>query len=179
MQELTLHPLNKHTQLEEIPSFLTNVENGKSIGLLSEAGTPAVADPGADIVTIARSKGIKVVPLVGPSSILLSLMASGFNGQNFAFVGYLPIDKKQKFNKIKELERRSYQEGQTQIFIETPYRNNQLIKDLVSSCKPETRLCIACDITLDSEFIATKTIKEWKKKQPDIHKRPAVFLIYS
>lgn len=178
LQELILHPLNKHTELEEIPSFLKNAETGKNIGLLSEAGTPAIADPGADIVTIAHTKGIQVIPLVGPSSILLSLMASGFNGQNFAFVGYLPIDKKQRVNKIKELERRVYLEDQTQIFIETPYRNNQMIKDLVNSCKPETKLCVACDLTLDNELVISKPINSWKKTQPDIHKRPAVFLIY-
>lgn len=178
LQELKLHVLNKHTELSEIPSFLQSAKDGKSIGLLSEAGTPAVADPGADIVTIAHTEGIQVVPLVGPSSILLSLMASGFNGQNFAFVGYLPIDKRQKVNRIKELERRVYQEDQTQIFIETPYRNNQMIKDLIAICKPDTKLCIACDLTLENELIISQPIHLWKRKQPDIHKRPAVFLIF-
>ncbi len=137
-----------------------------------------MADPGADIVAIAHRKNIPVVPLVGPSSILLSVMASGLNGQSFAFVGYLPIKKPERIKKIKELERRSQIENQTQLFIEAPYRNNHLLEDILNTCGYETKVCIACDITLETEFIKTKSVKEWKKNIPNLHKKPTIFLIH-
>lgn len=145
---------------------------------MSEAGCPGVADPGAEIVALAHQKGIKVIPLVGPSSILLALMASGFSGQSFAFHGYLPIDKAQRAQKLKELESIAERNHQTQIFIETPFRNNALLEEILKSCKSETRLCIACDLTAETEFVQTKRIREWKLKIPDLHKRPSIFLLY-
>ena len=151
---------------------------GRDAGLMSEAGCPGVADPGADIVAEAHRRGIKVVPLVGPSSILLSLMASGFNGQSFTFHGYLPIDKAQRSKRIKELEGQAEKFGQTQLFIETPFRNNQLLDEVLKVCKPATRLCIACNLTATDEMVQTKTIAQWKKEQPDLHKRPVIFLLY-
>jgi len=178
IDDLTFFELNKHTSPTEFASFLNPVKENKNVGIISEAGTPGVADPGADIVDIAHQKNISVVPLVGPSSILLSVMASGLNGQSFAFVGYLPIKKHERVKRIKELEWKSHTENQTQLFIETPYRNNHLIDDLLATCGSETKLCIAADITLESEFIKTKTIKEWKKGIPNLHKRPTIFLIH-
>ena len=150
---------------------------GKNIAIMSEAGCPGVADPGAVIVKLAHEKGIQVVPLVGPSSILLALMASGMNGQSFCFHGYLPIDAEERVRKIKLLEKDSITRKQTQLFIETPYRNNQLLKDLVTHCDASTRLCIACNLTLPDQFISTKKISAWKKDLPDLNKKPAVFLI--
>lgn len=161
--------------MEEMISYALK---GEDIGMVSEAGCPAVADPGADIVSVAHRKGIQVIPLVGPSSILLSLMASGFNGQNFAFVGYLPIKPNDKAKRIKQVESRVYAENQTQIFIEAPYRNNQLLQTMVKQLSPNTRICVAADITLPSEFIKTKTANEWSKSMPELHKRPTIFLIY-
>ncbi len=178
IDDLTFYELNKHSQPENYNSYLNAIKDGKNVGIISEAGTPGVADPGADIVSIAHYKNIPVVPLVGPSSILLSVMASGLNGQSFAFVGYLPIQKNERIKRIKELERRSQIENQTQLFIETPYRNGHLIDDLLSSCSSETKLCIAADITLETEFIKTKSIREWKMDKPNIHKRPSIFLIH-
>ena len=175
--DLILHPLNKHTESSEIPSFLDSCLSGKSIGLMSEAGVPGIADPGAEVVRLAHEKGIQVVPLVGPSSILMAMMSSGMNGQNFAFNGYLPIDQKEKRQELKRLEHISRDYGQSQLFIETPYRNNKLIEELCATLNPTTRLCIACDITLSTEFIVTKPISIWKSKQPDLHKRPALFII--
>ena len=174
---LILHPLNKHTDSSEIPAYLDSCLTGKSVGLMSEAGVPGIADPGAEVVRLAHEKGIQVVPLVGPSSILMAMMSSGMNGQNFAFNGYLPIDQKEKRQELKRLENISRDHGQSQLFIETPYRNNKLIEELCSTLNPATRLCIACDITLSSEFIVTKPISVWKTKQPDIHKKPALFII--
>jgi 16S rRNA (cytidine1402-2'-O)-methyltransferase len=145
---------------------------------MSEAGCPGIADPGADIVAEAHKRGIKVVPLVGPSSILLALMASGFNGQSFTFHGYLPIDKVQRSKRIKELEGFAERFKQTQLFIETPFRNNQLLDDILKSCKPATRLCIACNITAEDELIKTQTITAWKKQLPDLHKKPTIFLLF-
>jgi len=176
--ELTFFVLNKHTTPEEISGFLRPVEEGHSIGIISEAGCPAIADPGADIVAIAQRKNIPVVPLVGPSSILLALMASGFNGQSFAFHGYLPIDPAQRTKCLKKLEQAIYSDNQTQLFIETPYRNDKMVAEILKTCKPETKLCIAADITLDSEFIKTQTIGEWRKKTPDLSKRPCIFGLY-
>lgn len=140
-------------------------DSGESIGLLSDAGTPCVADPGADIVSMAHEKGIQVIPLVGPSSILLSLMASGFNGQNFAFLGYLPRDRNQREKTIKNLESKIFKEHQTQIFIEAPYRNNQMMESLIKTCSHQTKICVARDITLDEEFIITKTVADWKREK--------------
>ncbi|MDR0547006.1 MAG: SAM-dependent methyltransferase [Dysgonamonadaceae bacterium] len=178
IDSLTFYILNKHTSAAELSGFLKPVETGNSIGIISEAGCPAVADPGADVVAIAQKKNIPVTPLVGPSSILLALMASGFNGQSFAFHGYLPIDAGERAKTLKTLEQRIYSENQTQLFIETPYRNGKLVEDILKTCKPATLLCIAADITLDGEFIKTKSIAEWKKQIPDLSKRPCIFAIY-
>lgn len=178
IDELTFYELNKHTNRDDIERYLTPIVKGENIGVISEAGCPAIADPGADIVAIAQRKSMKVVPLVGPSSILLSLMASGFNGQSFAFHGYLPIEAGDRLKKIKQLEQRIQNEDQTQIFIETPYRNLKLVEDLIKNCTPSTKLCIAMDITCEGEFIKTLPIKEWSKKLPDMNKKPAIFLIY-
>ena len=174
---LKLHALNKHTDPTEIPNFLDPCLSGISMGLMSEAGVPGVADPGAEVVRIAHEKGIQVVPLVGPSSILMAMMSSGMNGQNFAFTGYLPIDQKEKRNELKRLERLSKDYNQAQLFIETPYRNNKMLDELCNTLNGNTRLCIACDITLPTEFIVTKPISVWKSNKPDLHKRPALFII--
>lgn len=178
IDDLTFYELNKHSSPNEYASYLNPIKENQNIGIISEAGTPGVADPGADIVAIAHRRNIPVVPLVGPSSILLSVMASGLNGQNFAFVGYLPIKKPERIKRIKELERRSQVENQTQLFIETPYRNQHLLEDIISNCSSETKLCIASDITLETEFIKTKSVKEWEKGIPNLHKRPTIFLIH-
>ena len=148
------------------------------MGVISEAGCPAVADPGADVVAIAQRKNLRVVPLVGPSSIILSVMGSGFNGQSFAFHGYLPIEPGERAKKLKALEQRVYNEHQTQLFIETPYRNNKMIEDILHNCRPQTKLCIAADITCEGEYIKTKTVKGWKGKVPDLSKIPCIFLLY-
>jgi len=177
LQEIKLYPLNQHTKIEEMQSYLNPLLSGKNMGMISEAGCPCIADPGAEIVRIAQQKKTKVVPLVGPSSIILALMASGLNGQNFAFNGYLPIEKSEKIKKIKSLESLSRQTNQTQIFIETPYRNEKFLQDILTSCNENTMLCIAADITLPSEFICTKTIREWKNNIPDLNKKPTIFLI--
>ncbi|MDC0629049.1 SAM-dependent methyltransferase [Flavobacteriaceae bacterium] len=174
---LNLFSLNKFTDHLEIPSFLEECLAGNSIGLLSDAGCPGVADPGAEVVKIAHQKHIQVIPLVGPSSILLAMMSSGMNGQNFAFNGYLPIDKADRKSKLKQLEKRSFDEQQSQLFIETPYRNNSILEDLSTVLHPETRICVACDLTLPSEYIKTQTAKDWKFSKMDFHKRPALFII--
>ena len=178
IDELTFFVLNEHSKDYEITSYLDAIKEGKHVGLLSEAGVPCIADPGAAIVKIAQSNNINVIPLVGPSSIFMALMASGFNGQKFAFLGYLPVDKKQRSDKLKEIERLMYQRNETQIFIETPYRNNQMIETILSSCRNETLLCIATDVSMDTEFIKTKSIAQWKKSVPEINKRATVFLLY-
>ena len=177
INECTFYELNKRTRSSELPAFLKPLETGNDIAVLSEAGCPGVADPGADVVRIAHKKGFKVVPIVGPSSILLALMASGLNGQNFVFNGYLPVKPNERVKKIITLEKNIRQNNQTQIFIETPYRNNQLIADLLKTCSPNTMLCIAANVTGEKEFIATRTIQEWKKHVPDFHKQPAIFLL--
>ena len=177
IDQLTFFELNQHTDKKEISRFLESNKQGFDIGIISEAGCPGIADPGAEVVRIAHTKNIQVVPLVGPSSILLALMASGMSGQNFAFNGYLPIKNPEKSQQIKMLENRMQTEGQTQIFIETPYRNAQLLDELIRNCDPKTMLCIAADITLDTEFILTKPISFWKTNVPDIQKRPAIFMI--
>lgn len=172
------YPLNKHTSPEEISGYLKPLEEGHSMGVISEAGCPAVADPGADVVALAQRKHLKVVPLIGPSSIILSVMGSGFNGQSFAFNGYLPIESADRAKRLKLLEQRAYTEQQTQIFIETPYRNNRLVEDILATCRPQTRLCIAANITCEEEYIVTRTLKEWKGHVPDLSKQPCIFLIY-
>jgi 16S rRNA (cytidine1402-2'-O)-methyltransferase len=174
---LKFETLNKHTEESEIPSFLNPCKEGYDIGLLSEAGCPGIADPGAEVVRLAHENHVKVIPLVGPSSILLTMMGSGLNGQNFAFNGYLPIDKHERKQELKRLERLSQEQNQAQIFIETPYRNNQLLEDLTKILNAETRLCIGCDVTLKSEYLLTKSIAEWQKTKVDLHKRPAIFII--
>ncbi|MGB5244285.1 MAG: SAM-dependent methyltransferase [Lutimonas sp.] len=176
--ELNLYTLDKRTSEQESNSFLDICEKGLSIGLISEAGVPGVADPGANIVLLAHRKGIPVVPLVGPSSIILAMMSSGLNGQNFAFNGYLPVDKSERKSTIKDFERLSKSKNQSQIFIETPYRNNALFDDLKQNLHPETYLCIAADITLGTEFIKTLKIKDWKSVPLDLHKRPAIFIFH-
>lgn len=176
--ELVLFELNKHTDTKEITSFIQPMLEGKDMGLMSDAGCPGVADPGAVVVKMAHEKGIKVIPLVGPSSILMSMMASGMNGQSFTFNGYLPIDKSEKKNALKNLEKWSFERNQSQLFIETPYRNNQIVEDMLQILNPQTRLCIACDISLPTEFIQTKPIALWKKSKPDLHKRPCIFIIH-
>lgn len=176
--ELILLPLNKHTDSKDLKSYIQPLMQGKSIGLMSDAGCPGVADPGAVIVDLAHKNNIKVRPLVGPSSILLSMMASGMNGQSFAFNGYLPIDKSEKKNALKQLEKLSFEKNQSQLFIETPYRNNQLLQDMIQILHPSTLICVACDITLESEFIQTKTAQQWKSQNIDLHKRPCIFIIH-
>lgn len=178
IDSLTFYPLNKHTSPEAISGYLDPLLAGNSMGIISEAGCPAVADPGADVVAIAQRRNLKVVPLVGPSSIILSVMASGFNGQSFAFHGYLPIEPGERVKFLKELEQRVYTENQTQLFIETPYRNNKMLEDILKTCRPQTRLCIAANITCEGEYIRTRAIKEWKGKLPDLTKIPCIFLIY-
>ncbi len=175
---LTFFVLNQHTSIEEVSSFLNPLQQGFSMGVISEAGCPAIADPGADVVRIAQQKKYPVVPLVGPSSILLSLMASGFNGQHFAFAGYLPVEQNARIQYLKLLEQRIYTENQTQIFIETPYRNNKLVDDIIKTCKPSTRLCIAANITCEDENIQTRGVKEWQGKVLDLSKQPCIFLLY-
>ncbi|MEM5566471.1 SAM-dependent methyltransferase [Psychroserpens sp. AS72] len=170
--------LNKYTTPEETHNFLDDCKKGKSMGLLSEAGCPGIADPGADIVKLAHENNIQVVPLVGPSSIVLALMSSGMNGQSFAFNGYIPIDKAERKATLKRLERLSFEQNQTQLFIETPYRNNKILEDICATLHPNTRVCIACDITLPSEYIKTMNVSEWKNANVDLHKRPAIFVIH-
>ena len=175
---LTFYEMGKHADPARFSQYLEPLRRGENVGVISEAGCPAVADPGADVVAIAQREGLDVVPLVGPSSILLSVMASGFNGQSFAFHGYLPIDAVQRAKRLKTLEARSVSERQTQLFIETPYRNAKLFADICHACAPRTRLCVAAGITTDCEWIKTRTIGEWKKTGlPDLGKIPAIFLI--
>src|SRR5476651_2725145 len=174
--ELLIHDYGKYNR-DSLKAFFTGLQSGKDVGLMSEAGCPGIADPGADIVAEAHKRGIKVVPLVGPSSILLALMASGFNGQSFTFHGYLPIDKVLRAKRIKELESNSIRFNQTQMFIETPFRNNSILEEVLRTCAPKTHLCIACNLTADDEFIKTQSILDWKKQIPDLHKKPTIFLL--
>ena len=174
----TFFELNKHTSPNDSAGYLAPLAQGKPMGVISEAGCPAVADPGADVVAIAQRKGLKVVPLVGPSSIILSVMASGFNGQSFAFHGYLPIKPDERARKIKQLEQRVYAEEQTQLFIETPYRNGKMIEDIIKNCRPQTKLCIAANLTCPDEFVRTRTVKDWRGKVPELSKIPCIFLLY-
>lgn len=178
LDTIKFHVLNEHSRPEDIRPIIQSLLGGHDVGMLSEAGMPCVADPGQLLVRAAHTHHIRVVPLPGPSSLLLALMASGFNGQNFAFVGYLPVRSSERIQQIRKIEKAVYQSDQTQIIIETPYRNLKLFNDLLSACSDETSLCIACDLTLDTEWIRSQPIKEWKRIIPDIHKHPAVFLLY-
>lgn len=178
IDDLTFYELNKHTKPEQISAYLEPIKSGLNIGVISEAGCPAIADPGSDIVAIAQKKGYKVTPLVGPSSIFLSLMASGFNGQNFAFHGYLPIESAERLKKLKNMEQSIYRDSQTQIFIETPYRNEKLVEDILKYCMPSTKLCIAMNITCDDEYIKTLPVEKWKAQLPNTDKKTCIFLIY-
>lgn len=177
IDELVFFELNKHTGSEGISEYLKPLEQGHNIAVVSEAGCPGVADPGAGVVKIAHQKGFKVVPVTGPSSILLSLMASGLNGQSFAFNGYLPVKHPERIRAVSALENKAVAGNQTQIFIETPYRNNSLLADLLKTLSPSTLLCIAANLTGANEFIATKPVSQWKNNIPDLHKQPAVFLL--
>ena len=193
IDELTFYAMGKHASPEAFASYLHPLEQGMPVGVISEAGCPAVADPGADVVAIAQRKGLRVIPLVGPSSMILAateaarppssmilaVMASGFNGQSFAFNGYLPIDPAERTKRIKMLEQRVYTEHQTQLFIETPYRNAKMFEEILRTCRPQTRLCVAAGITCKEEYIRTRMVQEWKKHSlPDLSKVPAIFLIY-
>lgn len=175
---LTFYPLNKHTTPEAVSGYLRPLEAGEDMGVISEAGCPAVADPGADVVAVAQRRGYTVVPLVGPSSLLLALMASGFNGQSFAFAGYLPVPPAERAKALKRLEARAYAENQTQLFIETPYRNMRMLDDILRTCQPATRLCVAADLTLPTEYVRTLTVREWRTHRPELGKRPCIFLLY-
>jgi len=177
IDDITFFELNKYTDANEVSGFLQPALSGNNIGIISEAGNPGIADPGADVVKIAHQKNIQVIPLVGPSSILLALISSGLNGQNFAFNGYLPIKPAERIKKIQFLENRSKTENQSQIFMETPYRNMKILDDILNNCKKNTLLCIASNITLQTEFIKTKTITDWKKQKPQINKRPTIFIL--
>ncbi len=176
--ELVIHDYGKHKRGQSLVPFFKELMTGTDVGLMSEAGCPGVADPGADIVAEAHKRGIKVVPLVGPNSILLALMASGFNGQSFTFHGYLPIDKVERGKKIKELEQLAEKNRQTQIFIETPFRNNHLFDDVLKNTAPQTMFSVACNLTSEDEFVKTQTIGQWKQEKIDLHKKPAIFLLY-
>lgn len=177
---LTFYEMGKHADVSRFSQYLEPLRNGFSVGVISEAGCPAVADPGADVVAIAQREGLRVIPLVGPSSILLAVMASGFNGQSFAFHGYLPIDGAARAKRLKQLESRSAAEHQTQLFIETPYRNEKMMADLLATCNPQTRLCIAAGLTTEQEFVRSQTIRDWKKTGlPQISKIPTIFAIYA
>ena len=178
VRELNFQLLNEHSAEKDLPALIAPLLAGHDVGMLSEAGCPGVADPGATLTALAHRKGIKVAPLVGPSSILLSLMASGFNGQQFTFLGYLPSDKAARINKLKDIEKQSQRLNETQIFIETPYRNQHMLEDILASCGANTKLCIARNVSLETEFVVSKTIAEWKKSElPDLHKQPTVFLL--
>ena len=178
IDQLTFYTLNKHTNPDEVASMLRPLEEGSPMGVISEAGCPAVADPGADVVAIAQRKGLQVIPLVGPSSIILAVMGSGFNGQSFAFNGYLPIEPDERIKTLKKLEQRAYTENQTQLFIETPYRNAKMMADILKACRPQTHLCIAAGLTTKDEYIKTRTVKDWNGHLPQLEKIPCIFLIY-
>ena len=177
IQDLEFHELNEHTSQEEVEKLAALFNDGRNVGLISEAGLPAVADPGAALVALCHRCGIEVVPQVGPSSLMLSLMASGLNGQSFAFCGYLPAKTEERRSAIKAIEKTSHSLRQTQIFIETPYRNDSMLSDLLQSCRPSTRICVAANITMPDAYIRTKTVSEWKKENLIIGKRPCVFLM--
>lgn len=177
---LTFYPMGKHADAALFRSYLEPLRRGEPVGVISEAGCPAVADPGADIVMLAQREGLRVVPLVGPSSIILAVMASGCNGQSFAFHGYLPIDPQERQKRLRQLESRSAAENETELFIETPYRNRKLFDDVLRTCQPHTRLCVAAGITTAAEWIRTRSMAQWKQEGlPDLGKTPAIFLIYA
>lgn len=176
--ELSIHDYGKHKRNDSMVPYFKELMTGKDVGLMSEAGCPGVADPGAEVILEAHKRGIKVVPLVGPSSILLALMASGFNGQSFTFNGYLPIDKVERGKRIKELEQLAQQKKQTQIFIETPFRNNHLFEDILKNTAGQTLLCVACNLTGEDEFVKTMSVGQWRQERIDLHKKPTIFLIY-
>lgn len=176
IDDISFYLLNEHTQIKDIAEYLEPISNFH-IGVLSEAGVPGVADPGSDIIRIAHQKNIEIVPLVGPSSILMAVMASGLNGQNFAFNGYLPVKRPERIAKIKQLEKKVYTEDQTQVFIETPYRNMQLFEDILATCKSTTLIGVACNITLPDAIIRTQSVETWKRSIPDMHKKPTIFSI--
>ena len=179
LQEIAITTLDEHTPQEKVAELLAPLLAGKDVGLMSEAGCPAVADPGAQLVKLAHEKGIRVVPLVGPSSLLLALMGSGMNGQSFLFHGYLPANPEARIKKLAEIEKESRARRQTQLFIETPYRNQQMLEAILTTCRPDTRLCLATDLTQASESIVTRAVSAWKKKPPEIHKKPTIFLLYA
>ena len=178
IDDLQFFEINKRTKAEDVPFFLSSAIEGKNIGVLSEAGCPGVADPGAEVVKWAHKKNIQVSPLIGPSSILLALMSSGMNGQNFAFRGYLPKEKADRRRKIKQIEQFSMTQNQTQIFIETPFKNNHLLDDLRNYCDKDTQVVVACDITFPTQYIKRLSAKDWKKEKVDLHKRPCIFLLH-
>lgn len=177
IDELLFEELNEHSKPADVATLMIPLQEGRNVGVLSEAGVPGVADPGALAVEAAHQLGIKVVPLTGPSSIILTVMGSGLNGQNFAFNGYLPVKPEERIRKILLLEKRSLQEKQSQLFIETPYRNQKMWEDLLKHCQNSTRICLGCDLTTHTEQIETHTVYEWKKRKIDLHKRPCVFMI--
>jgi 16S rRNA (cytidine1402-2'-O)-methyltransferase len=178
VRELNFQLLNEHSAEKDLPALIAPLLAGHNVGMLSEAGCPGIADPGATLAALAHKRGIRVAPLVGPSSILLSLMASGFNGQQFSFLGYLPSDKTARIAKLKEIEKQSQRLNETQIFIETPYRNQHMLEDILANCSANTRLCIARNISLETELIISKTLAQWKQTElPDLHKQPTVFLL--
>ncbi|MDJ1479308.1 SAM-dependent methyltransferase [Cytophagaceae bacterium YF14B1] len=179
IESMTFYELNKNTPESETTQQLKIILEGKDAGILSEAGCPGVADPGNVAVRWAHQQSVQVVPLIGPSSILLALMASGMNGQSFVFHGYLPIDQAQRIKSLKNIEKEAIQKKQTQIFMETPYRNNSLLKDILQNCQPQTLLCIATQVTAPDEMIVTKTVKQWNASKPDLHKKPTIFLLYA
>ena len=176
IEGLIFYELNEHTPAAEVEGLLTPLLAGEDVAIISEAGLPAVADPGADLVWLAQKQGIEVIPMVGPSSLMLALMGSGLNGQRFAFQGYLPAKKEERRKALAELERESMKLNQTQLFIETPYRNEALLDDLLAGLHPRTRLCLAADLTLPTAFLQTRTVADWKKNRPNLGKRPCVFL---
>ena len=177
LQEIPIAVLNEHTSAEDLPALLQPALNGQQIGLLSEAGYPAIADPGSELIALAHAHGVKVAPLVGPSSLLLALAASGLNGQGFCFNGYLPIESAPRAARIRAIEARSRSDGCAQIFIEAPYRNQQMLAALIEACEPQTRLCLATDLTLRDEAIRTRTIAAWRSALPDLNRRPTVFVL--
>lgn len=176
--ELVIHDYGKHKRNDSMVPYFKELMTGKDVGLMSEAGCPGIADPGAEVILEAHKRGIRVVPLVGPSSILLALMASGFNGQSFTFNGYLPIDKVERGKRIKELENLAQAKRQTQIFIETPFRNNHLFEDILKNTAAQTLLCVACNLTGEDEFVKTMSVGQWRQERIDLHKKPTIFLIY-
>ncbi|MEN8224768.1 MAG: SAM-dependent methyltransferase [Bacteroidota bacterium] len=178
IDSLTFYLLNEHSKPEEVPEMIGPLLSGHDVGLMSEAGTPCVADPGSSLVSLAHDKDVRVVPLSGPSSITLALMASGFNGQHFVFHGYLPVERRERIAALKKLEQDAYRKDQTQVFIETPYRNMKMFESILESCSPDTRLCVAANLTEEKEMIRTLPVKAWTKQKPAIHKQPAVFLLY-